>query len=75
MAVRDWLGNPSAGVVRGVRPSQIKMAEIIETLIKDGGRAMLEAPTGTGKSLAALVPAAESGKRVVISTAKKALQR
>ena len=35
---------------------------------------MVEAGTGTGKTLAYLVPAALSGRRVVVSTATKALQ-
>lgn len=75
MTIAKWLGDPAAGIVKGVRPAQLRMAEIIETVLRDGGVAMIEAGTGTGKSLAALVPAIESGKRVIISTAKKALQR
>jgi ATP-dependent DNA helicase DinG len=75
MSIEHWLGDPSAGVIKGVRPAQIRMAKIIESVLHDGGIAMIEAGTGTGKSLAALVPAIESGKRIIISTAKKALQR
>lgn len=75
MTIAKWLGDPAAGIVKGVRPAQLRMAEIIETVLRDGGVALIEAGTGTGKSLAALVPAIESGKRVIISTAKKALQR
>jgi ATP-dependent DNA helicase DinG len=52
------------------------MAEIVEGTLGASGRAFsfIEAPTGTGKSFAYLIPALESGQRVVISTAKKALQ-
>ena len=38
------------------------------------GRLLVEAGTGTGKTYAYLVPALESGKRVVISTGSKNLQ-
>lgn len=75
MSIEHWLGNPENGIVRSVRPAQIRLATIIESTLRDGGKAMIEAATGTGKSLAALVPAIESGKRVVISTAKKTLQQ
>jgi ATP-dependent DNA helicase DinG len=52
------------------------MARIVEeTLLREQGQIVfLEAGTGTGKSFAYLIPALLSGKRVVISTAKKALQ-
>jgi len=73
--IEHWLGNTSAGVVKSVRPAQLRLAKIIEETLRDGGLAMVEAATGTGKSLGALVPAIESGKRIIISTAKKALQR
>ena len=75
MSIEQWLGTPEHGIVRTVRPAQIRLATIIEATLKDGGKAMVEAATGTGKSLAALVPAIGSGKRVVISTAKKTLQQ
>lgn len=76
MNASKWLGEVDAGVVRSVRPSQLRMAEIVENTLKAPGRAFafIEAPTGTGKSFAYLIPALESGERVVISTAKKALQ-
>ncbi|MEI6791216.1 MAG: DEAD/DEAH box helicase, partial [Myxococcaceae bacterium] len=57
------------------RPAQIKMANAIsETLEKKDGRLMVEAGTGTGKSLAYLIAALLSGKKVLISTATKTLQ-
>lgn len=62
------------GLVKSKRPSQIEMAEDVEKIINEQGIAFIEAGTGTGKSFAYLVPAIMSGKRIVISTAKKALQ-
>jgi len=76
MASVEWLSNPAAGIARSVRPGQVTMARIVEeTLLREQGQIVfLEAGTGTGKSFAYLIPALLSGKRVVISTAKKALQ-
>jgi ATP-dependent DNA helicase DinG len=51
------------------------MATLIEEVLTEKGFAMIEAGTGTGKSRAYAVPAILSGKRVLISTAKKALQK
>jgi len=50
------------------------MAHAVARAIEDRHYLVAEAGTGTGKTLAYLVPAALSGKRVVISTATKALQ-
>src|SRR4051794_41914301 len=50
------------------------MAEAVGEVLADGGHLVCEAGTGTGKSLAYLVPAAASGRRIVVSTATKALQ-
>src|SRR3954464_9986715 len=50
------------------------MAEAGAGTLADGGLLVCEAGTGTGKSLAYLLPAAASGRRVVVSTATKALQ-
>lgn len=76
MAAVDWLNNTQAGIARSVRPGQVTMARLVEEVLTSeaGGIAFLEAGTGTGKSFAYAVPAILSGKRVVISTAKKALQ-
>lgn len=57
-----------------LRTQQIEFAHSIERAIKSGKVGIFEAGTGTGKSLAALIPAALSGKRVVVSTATIALQ-
>ncbi|WP_323894163.1 ATP-dependent DNA helicase [Aeromonas allosaccharophila] len=56
------------------RAPQLEMAEAVARAIKSGGRLLVEAGTGTGKTYAYLVPALESGKRVVISTGSKNLQ-
>ncbi len=54
------------------RPSQTKMMEAVATTLNDGGQLLAEAGTGTGKSLAYLLPAAEfaaqNSERIVIST-------
>jgi ATP-dependent DNA helicase DinG len=57
-----------------VRPQQLEMAEMIERVIGDGGDAVIEAGTGTGKSLGYLVPTILAGKTVNVSTSGKALQ-
>lgn len=44
------------------------MAEAVATTFEAGGMLVVEAGTGTGKTLAYLVPAVLSGKRVLIST-------
>jgi ATP-dependent DNA helicase DinG len=56
------------------RPSQIEMAEAVKRAILSGQHALIEAPTGTGKSIAYLAPAILSGQTVVVSTANKSLQ-
>jgi len=56
------------------RPSQLEMARIAEEAFQKNQHAVVEAGTGTGKTLAYLIPAIRSGRRVVISTATKSLQ-
>ena len=56
------------------RPQQLAMAEAVGTAIKQRRHLIVQAGTGTGKSLAYLVPALALGQRVVVSTATKALQ-
>jgi ATP-dependent DNA helicase DinG len=67
---------PIAHVLRGFegRPGQIQMAKLIERGFLENVHTIVEAGTGVGKSLAYLVPALRSGKRVVISTGTIALQ-
>ena len=50
------------------------MAEAVEQAITDRKHLLVEAGTGTGKTLAYLLPALRSGKRVIISTGTKNLQ-
>ncbi len=61
------------------RDEQIKMANVIYQAMESSKDAIIEAPTGTGKSLAYLVPALiyskKHNKRVVISTNTKNLQQ
>ncbi|MBN1936907.1 MAG: ATP-dependent DNA helicase [Anaerolineae bacterium] len=56
------------------RPAQIKMAQVVWRAIQEERDALIEAGTGTGKSIAYLVPVLLSGKTLIISTANKALQ-
>jgi ATP-dependent DNA helicase DinG len=56
------------------RPGQLKMAEAVEAALAEKKHLIVEAGTGTGKTLAYLIPAILSGKRVVISTGTKNLQ-
>jgi len=56
------------------RPGQLEMAEAVESALADKRSLLVEAGTGTGKTLAYLVPAILSGKRVVVSTGTKNLQ-
>ena len=56
------------------RPSQLEMARIVEEAFQRHQHVVIEAGTGTGKTLAYLIPAIRSGRRVVVSTATKSLQ-
>ncbi|MDX3233516.1 ATP-dependent DNA helicase [Streptomyces sp. ME19-01-6] len=57
------------------RPGQIAMAEAVAEAIDDNAHLLVQAGTGTGKSLGYLVPALAHGERVVVATATLALQR
>jgi ATP-dependent DNA helicase DinG len=56
------------------RPAQLQMAEAVDDAFERHHHVIVEAGTGTGKTLAYLLPAICSGRRVVISTATKSLQ-
>ncbi len=56
------------------REGQRRMAAAVADTLEDGGVLLVEAGTGTGKTLAYLVPAILSGQRVVVSTGTKNLQ-
>ncbi len=78
MRAADLLGpdGPIAAALDGYerRESQLSMATMVEDTLTHGGVSLIEAGTGTGKTLAYLVPALRSGKRVVVSTGTRALQ-
>jgi len=56
------------------RPGQVEMAEAVESALAEKRHLIVEAGTGTGKTLAYLVPALLSGKRIIVSTGTKNLQ-
>src|SRR5262249_23205271 len=56
------------------RPGQIEMAEQVHRTLQEGGVILVEAGTGTGKTLAYLIPSLVAGRRVLVATATKALQ-
>ena len=56
------------------RQGQLEMAEEVESALENRKHLIAEAGTGTGKTLAYLVPVIRSGRRVVISTGTKNLQ-
>ncbi len=56
------------------REGQAQMVSAVADAIAGGHHLIVEAGTGTGKSLAYLIPAVLSGERVVIATATKSLQ-
>ncbi|MET9657486.1 ATP-dependent DNA helicase [Streptomyces sp. NPDC006510] len=57
------------------RPGQAAMAEAVAEAVDDNSHLLVQAGTGTGKSLGYLVPALAHGERVVVATATLALQR
>ena len=56
------------------RPGQVAMAQAVEEAFFEHKHLLVQAGTGTGKSLAYLVPSALLGKPVVVATATKSLQ-
>jgi len=56
------------------RPGQLEMAKAVEKAFTEHRHLIVEAGTGTGKTLAYLLPALRTGQRVIISTGTKALQ-
>jgi Rad3-related DNA helicase len=56
------------------RPAQVEMAVMVARAIAENASALIEAPTGTGKTLSYLLALARSGKRAIISTSNKSLQ-
>jgi ATP-dependent DNA helicase DinG len=56
------------------RKGQLEMAQAVERAMDERSHLIVEAGTGTGKTLAYLLPALRSGQRVIISTGTKNLQ-
>src|ERR1700722_18515601 len=56
------------------RPGQLEMAKAVERALAERRHLIVEAGTGTGKTLAYLLPALSTGQRVIVSTGTKALQ-
>jgi Rad3-related DNA helicase len=73
-------GGGIASALDGYEPrdEQIAMAQLVAQALNAGGQLLIEAGTGTGKSLAYLLPTAldavRNGRRVVVSTATTTLQ-
>lgn len=76
IGVEDALAAVVAQLPGGGEPreGQREMAAAVGRTMRDGGHVIVQAGTGTGKSLAYLVPAARAGKKVIVATATKALQ-
>lgn len=78
MRAADLLGptGPLARVIPGYehREGQMRMAEAVQRALEDRRVLLVEAGTGTGKTLAYLLPALLSGRKVVISTGTRTLQ-
>ena len=77
-SLREMLG-PGGALSRALpayeaRPPQLAMAAQVEHALARGRALVVEAGTGTGKTLAYLLPAARSGLKTVVSTATKTLQ-
>ncbi|WP_333766631.1 ATP-dependent DNA helicase [Streptomyces sp. IBSBF 2435] len=74
-ALTDLL-HAAVTAVGGVeRAGQVTMAEAVAAAVDDNSHLLVQAGTGTGKSLGYLVPALAHGERVVVATATLALQR
>ena len=56
------------------RPGQLEMAKSVERALAERRHLIVEAGTGTGKTLAYLLPALRTGQRIIVSTGTKALQ-
>jgi ATP-dependent DNA helicase DinG len=65
-----------AGAIAGFefRPSQLQLAKLVQKALQQESKAVIEAGTGTGKTMGYLVPIVLSEKKTVISTGTKNLQ-
>lgn len=77
-SLRDLLGadSPLATVLPGFapRPEQLEMADAVATAIRCREHLVVEAGTGTGKTLAYLLPLLDAGMRAVVATGTRTLQ-
>ncbi|MFL6174809.1 MAG: ATP-dependent DNA helicase [Marmoricola sp.] len=73
-SVREVLAAAVEAVNGQERPGQIQMAEAVVEAMESGKHLLVQAGTGTGKSLGYLVPALLHKNRVVVATATLALQ-
>ncbi|MFI9720140.1 ATP-dependent DNA helicase [Streptomyces sp. NPDC052396] len=74
-SLTDLLQAAVAAVGGSERPGQAAMAGAVAEVIDNNAHLLVQAGTGTGKSLGYLVPALAHGERVVVATATLALQR
>src|SRR5690349_25016185 len=56
------------------RPTQVRMAHAVHRALEEQNHVIIEAGTGTGKTLAYLLPALLHGRRIIVSTGTKTLQ-
>jgi ATP-dependent DNA helicase DinG len=75
ISVADALERATSGLPnRESRPGQVEMADAVARAASTQRHLVVQAGTGTGKSLGYLVPLLLAGNRVVVATATKALQ-
>jgi len=73
--VRHALDVAVEAIGGSAREGQIEMAEAVANALTDRHHLMVQAGTGTGKSLAYLIPGIVHGRKVLVATATLALQR
>ncbi len=73
--VREALDAAIIAIGGAPREGQIEMAEAVANALSDSHHLMVQAGTGTGKSLAYLIPPLVHGKKTLVATATLALQR
>jgi ATP-dependent DNA helicase DinG len=73
--VREALDVAVEAIGGSPREGQIEMAEAVANALTDRHHLMVQAGTGTGKSLAYLIPGIVHGRKVLVATATLALQR
>jgi ATP-dependent DNA helicase DinG len=76
VTAEDWLGEPQMGLVQEIRPGQITLAKIIEEAVNNPEPQIVIAQggCGIGKTFSYLIPSLLTGRRIIVSTAKKSLQ-